>query len=173
MQLFGRNALFNAFRGRIALPTACQSLFRQRNPRSPLFVWEAIEVKNVTRMFNKLPPCLFAIRLNTRNNKLERPRAVNRISLGIPKQLLQREMVIVFKEYYFSVRSFRVKFGLKNWNFSSKLALKKGIFLNIYFWGVEWECEIRFWRSASENRFFGIIKNIRKMRISCSITNLS
>ena len=143
MQLFGRNALFNAFRGRIALPTACQSLFRQRNPRSPLFVWEAIEVKNVTRMFNKLPPCLFAIRLNTRNNKLERPRAVNRISLGIPKQLLQREMVIVFKEYYFSVRSFRVKFGLKNLNFSSKLAFKKRYFFKYIFLG----CRMRMWNS--------------------------
>ena len=33
-----------------------------------------------------------------------------------------------------------------------------------------------FWRSASENSFywiFGMIKNIRKIKISCSITNLT
>ena len=33
----------------------------------------------------------------------------------------------------------------------------------MFFWGVDEECEIRFWGSASENRFFGKIKNIRKI----------
>ena len=41
------------------------------------------------------------------------------------------------------------------------------------FGGVDEECEIHFWRSTSENRFFGIIKNIRKIKISCPITNLT
>ena len=51
------------------------------------------------------------------------------------------------------------------WNFSSKLALKKGyFFLEIYiFWCVDYESEVRFGgRHRKTNFIFGIIKKKKK-----------
>ena len=51
----------------------------------------------------------------------------------------------------------RTKHNLNCQNFSSKLALRKRVATFIFeihvFWGVDYESEIRFWRSASEKRF--------------------